>query len=80
MREREARAPARDRGIALFTAIWVGMAVSGGALGVARETRTSATIAHNEARAAEAAAAAEAGLVRLALALAAEAGGAGVAL
>lgn len=80
VREREARAPARDRGIALFTAIWVGMAVSVVALGVARETRTSATIAHNEARAAEAAAAAEAGLVRLALALAAEAGGAGVAL
>ncbi|MEO0820407.1 MAG: hypothetical protein AAF074_08275 [Pseudomonadota bacterium] len=70
----------RERGIALFAAIWLVMALSALALSVTRETQTLTRVAANELAAARAAAAAEAGLARLGLGLAAAARGVSVSV
>ena len=67
---------ARRRGIALLAAVFLTAAISALALSAARENRTTAQVAGNEAAAARAMRAAEAGLERMALALAREARGA----
>ncbi len=64
-----------DRGVALFTAVWLTLAISVLAIGVARESRTTVAITANELAAARATQAAEAGLARLALTVLAEASG-----
>lgn len=69
------RRSAPERGVALLIAIWLTLAVSVLAMGAARETRTTVRIAANEVAAAQARAAAEAGIERMALALAAQSRG-----
>ncbi len=64
-----------ERGVALFTAVWLTLAISVLAIGVARESRTAVAITANEIAAARAAQAAEAGLARLMLTVLAEAEG-----
>ena len=65
----------RERGIALFAAVWLALIISVLALGTTRETRAVANIAVNELEAAKARLAAESGVTWMALALAAEARG-----
>ena len=65
----------RERGIALFAAVWLALIISVLALGTTRETRAVANIAANEVEAAKARLAAESGVAWMALALAAEARG-----
>jgi len=75
MARRAARTISRDRGIALFAAIWVIAVISGLALAVTREGRVVTQIVLNERAAAETREAAKAGLVWLQAALAAQARG-----
>lgn len=63
----------RRKGIALLAAVFLTAAISALALSAARENRTTAQVAGNEAAAARAFQAAEAGVTRMALALAREA-------
>ena len=65
----------RERGIALFAAVWLALIISVLALGTTRETRAVANIAANEVEAAKARLAAESGVAWMALALAVEARG-----
>ncbi len=68
----------RERGIALFAAVWLALIISVLALGTTRETRAVANIAANEVEAAKARLAAESGVTWMALVLAAEARGLGL--
>lgn len=65
----------RDHGIALFAAVWIVLVITILAIGVTRETRTTARIAGNEIAQAKARATAQAGLTWLAAALVAQARG-----
>ncbi|MGF1502349.1 MAG: hypothetical protein ACFBSD_11090 [Paracoccaceae bacterium] len=65
----------RDRGVALFAAVWLALVVSVLALGVTRESRLAVRVAANEVAAARAGALAEGAILRLASGLAAEARG-----
>ena len=62
----------RDRGIALFAVIWLGLLISAVAVGFTRDSRTALTIAQNETDALQARMAARSGIVWAGLLLGAQ--------